>query len=96
MEKATEADLPVQELDGTLNNVVKEKKEVVVPDYSAQESEANTWSWVTVSVIFLVLFAIGYFGIFRSMVNANVDLWICWLVFLLYLGLMGAVCFYWL
>lgn len=86
---------PVKQLDGNLNNVKKEVLKEEIIDMSEKEKEATTWSFITVSIIFFILLAIGYFGIYKTMDNdTSIESWVKWLVFLSYLALMIFICFW--
>ena len=98
LQKATDDDLPVEGnyLDGTYNNVEKKVEKIEVIDYSAERDEANRFSWVTVSIIFLILFVIGYYGIFTGMNNKSCNSFLTWSIFALWLGACGVLCFWYL
>ena len=50
---------------------------------------------MAVSIIFFILLAIGYYGIYKTMDNdTSIESWVKWLVFLSYLGLMIFICFW--
>ncbi len=65
-------------------------------DYSAERDEASRFSWVTVSILFLILFVIGYYGIYTGMNNKDCNSFLTLFVFALWLGGCGVLCFWYL